>query len=111
MGFGASSSSEPRASRISQAGDFVKSFLGAAKEMAISLKLYGATRDSAATLMETMQEVPECMRSWKESSACHGARMAFSVIKSSYKDVDIAMCSKGLTKVNNYDEENNATAI
>ena len=37
--------------------------------------------------------------------------MAFSAIKSSYKDVDIAMCSKVLAKYNNYDEENNATAL
>ena len=79
--------------------------------MAISLKLYRATRDSAAALLETVREVPEYVRSWKESSARHGARMAFSAIKSSYKDVDIAMCSKGLAKVNNYDEENDAAAI
>ena len=79
--------------------------------MAISLKLYRATRDSVAALMEIVREVPEYVRSWKESSARHGARMAFSTIKSSYKDVDIAMCSKGLAKYNNYDEENNATAI
>ena len=79
--------------------------------MAISLKLYRSTRDSAAALLETLREVPEYVRSWKESSARHGARMAFSAIKSSYKDVDIAMCSKGLAKFNNYDEENNATAI
>ena len=46
------------------------------------------------------------LRSWKESSARHGARMAFSTIKSIYKEVDIPYCSKGLSATNNHGEKN-----
>ena len=75
--------------------------------MAESFGLYQAHKDSPSALLEAMQDAPEYLRSWKESSAYHGARMAFSTIKSIYKEVDIAYCSKGLSKTNNHGEENN----
>ena len=81
LGFGASLA-EPRASRITMAGEFIKSFLGSAKKMADSLQLFQAMGDSASALLETIREVPEYVRSWKESFSRHGARMAFSVVKS-----------------------------
>ena len=93
------------------AGEFVKSFLDSAKKMVDSLQLFQAMGDSTSALLETIREVPEYVRSWKESSARHGARMAFSVVKSAYKEVDIAMCSKGLAKFNNHGEENNTAKM
>ena len=37
--------------------------------------------------------------------------MAFSAIKSIYKEVDIPYCSKGLSATNNHGEKNNAQAL
>ena len=111
MGFAASSSTEPRASRIAQAGEFIKNFFVAAKGMAESFVLHHTGEASSSALLVTVQEAPQCLQSWKESSARHGVRMAFSAIKSIYKEVNIPYCSKGLSATNNHGEKNDAASL
>ena len=79
--------------------------------MAEDFGLYQVHKDSPSALLEAVQDAPEYLRSWKESSARHGARMAFSAIKSIYKEVDIPYCSKGLTATNNHGEKNDPRAL
>ena len=111
MGFEASSSAEPCTSRITQAGEFIKNFFAAAKGMAESFGLRHTGEASSSALLVAVQEAPKCLQSWKESPARHGARMAFSVIKSIYKEVDIPYCSKGLSATNNHGEKNDPQAL
>ena len=66
---------------------------------------------SSSALLVAVQEAPQCLQSWKESSARHGVRMAFSAIKSIYKEVNIPYCSKGLSATNNYGEKNDAASL
>ena len=79
--------------------------------MAESFGLFKAAKDSAAALLVTLQEVPDYLRSWKESSARHGARMVLSAIKAAYKEVDVTFCSKGLAASNNHGKENDLAAL
>ena len=111
LGFGSSSSTEPCASQITQAGEYIKNFLVSTKSMAESFGLYQAHKDSPSALVEAVQDAPEYLRLWKEYSARHRARMAFSAIKSIYKEVDIPYYSKDLSATNNHGEKNDPQAL
>ncbi len=85
--------------------------LASARDIASALRIFGSKTDAPLELWEKLKEAPAYIAQWKLSSARHGARMAFALVKGNYREVDVRHCSKGMPAKNNRDELNDSIAL
>ena len=100
-----------RLSQIQQTGALLQGKLTSAKDFASSLKIFGSKMDVPLDLWEKLKGAPAYVSQWKLSSARHGARMAFALVKGNYRDADIRHCSKGMSPRNDHDKLNDGNAL
>jgi hypothetical protein len=85
--------------------------LASARDIASALRIFGSKTDAPLDLWEKLKDAPAYISRWKLSSARHGARMAFALVKGNYREVDVRHCSKGMPPRNNHDELNDSNAL
>ena len=111
VGLGDVPTAGSRLSRIQQTGALLRSMLASVRDIVSALRIFGSKTDAPLELWEKLKEAPAYIAQWKLSSARHGARMAFALVKGNYREVDVRHCSKGMPAKNNHDELNDSNAL
>src|SRR4051812_44489598 len=93
------------------AGNFINTAIKHTKEIAKPLQINIKAVDSVTKFSEIMRRAPERISRWKASCARDGARMALSMVKPHYKNVDIDMMTSCIPDVDDEGQKIDHEAI